>query len=326
MISSLNIAVVIPCYRVKDKILSVLTGIGQEVDRIYVVDDCCPEHSGHYVQHNNPDKRVCVIVNKRNMGVGGAVIEGYKQALSDGMDIIVKLDGDGQMDPAKIPLLVSPIVAGQADYTKGNRFYNLEKLSEMPRARKFGNAVLSFMTKISSGYWNIFDPTNGFTAVHRGAAVLIPFDKLSLRYFFETDILFRLNIIKAVVVDVPMDAFYGDEKSNLKISKILFEFLYKHTVNFLKRIFYNYYLRDMSLASLELPFGVVLLTFGILFGSSQWYHSVKTGNVASSGTVMLSALPLIVGIQFILAFIGYDISTVPSRPLHIIYAERERLK
>ncbi|BEG76759.1 glycosyltransferase [Achromobacter xylosoxidans] len=311
-----QIAVVIPSYKVKAHILDVIDSIGPEVGRIYVVDDCCPEGSGDFVLQHCPDSRVKVVRNAVNRGVGGAVMTGYLAALADDAEIIVKIDGDGQMDPALISEFVLPIQAGEADYTKGNRFFDLETIREMPRIRSFGNAVLSFMTKVSSGYWDVFDPTNGYTAIHRDVVRHLPFDKISNRYFFETDILFRLNILRAVVVDIPMDAKYGDEVSNLKISKIVGEFAAKHVRNFWKRVFYNYYLRDMSLASLELPLGVAMLTWGVGYGLIHWSSSSHAGVATPAGTVMLAALPIILGVQFILAFIGYDIASVPKRPFH----------
>jgi dolichol-phosphate mannosyltransferase len=311
-----RIAVVVPCYRVRRQILAVIRQIGPEVARIYVVDDGCPDSSGAFVEQNCEDARVSVLRNAQNQGVGGAVIAGYKAAIVDDMDIIVKIDGDGQMDPSLILDFVAPIAAGEADYTKGNRFFELEKIRGMPKMRVFGNASLSFMTKLSSGYWDLFDPTNGYTAIHRDVAQHLPFDKISRRYFFETDMLFRLNTLRAVVVDIPMDAKYGDEVSNLKISRIVGEFLLKHMNNFWKRIFYNYYLRDMSIASIELPLGILMLVFGIVFGVYQWVLSLSSGVSSSAGTVMLSALPIIIGLQLILAFLGHDTRSVPSRPFH----------
>jgi len=313
---SAKVAVVIPSYKVKNHILSVIGAIGPEVCRIYVVDDCCPDGSGSFVKNNCYDERVQVICHERNQGVGGAVMTGYKAAMDDSMEIIVKLDGDGQMDPRFIPCLVAPILSGEADYTKGNRFYNLEEIREMPAVRLFGNAALSLLTKLSSGYWDLFDPTNGYTAIHAYVARYLPFKKISCGFFFETDMLFRLNTLRAVVVDVPMDAKYGYEKSNMKISKIVGEFFVKHCRNFLKRIFYGYYLRDMSLASIELPLGVVLLISGCGYGIYHWIDSVQKSVITPSGTVMLSALPILLGFQFILAFLGYDISNVPRRPRH----------
>lgn len=309
----------IPSFRVKKHILKVIQSIDSKIDSIYVIDDKCPENTGDFILENNSDPRVKVLYNEQNYGVGGAVMHGYKRAFDDGMDIIVKIDGDGQMDPSLIPAFVAPIMKGEADYTKGNRFYSLDKISVMPKMRLFGNALLSFMTKISSGYWDLFDPTNGYTAIHREVIAHLPLDKISKRYFFESDMLFRLNTIKAVVIDIPMDAKYEDEISNLKISEIIGEFTFKHTRNFFKRVFYNYYLRDMSLASVELPLGVILFIFGMISGLVNWIAAAQSGIPATSGTVMLAGLPIILGLQLILAFIGHDISNVPKRTFHNRY-------
>lgn len=315
-IHQISVAVVIPAYKVTRHILGVISEIGPEVSRIFVVDDCCPDGSGAYVAEHCQDPRVNVLRNDVNRGVGGAVMTGYRAAIEAGDEIIVKVDGDGQMDPRLIPDFIAPIIAGEADYTKGNRFFDLETLRAMPGKRLFGNAVLSFMTKFSSGYWDLFDPTNGYTAIHARVAEHLPFEKISQRYFFETDILFRLNLIGAVVVDVPMDARYADEVSNLKISKIVGEFSVKHLRNSIKRIFYNYYLRDFSIASLELPLGLLLFAFGVIYGASHWIGASASGEAAPAGTVMLAALPVLIGIQLVLAFIGYDISHVPQKTLH----------
>jgi dolichol-phosphate mannosyltransferase len=313
---SLKISVVIPSFRVTAHILSVVEGIGPEVSRIYVVDDSCPDGSGSFVEQNCTDERLVVLRNKRNLGVGGTVLAGYKAAIADGADVIVKIDGDGQMDPSLLPRFIAPILKGEADYTKGNRFYDLAQIGNMPPMRLFGNAVLSFMTKLSSGYWSVFDPTNGYTAIHAKIAAHLPMDKIDNRYFFETDMLFRLNTLRAVVVDIPMNATYGDEKSNLRISKILVEFLGKHVRNLAKRIFYNYFLRDMTLASIELVVGATLLNFGLIFGAVSWFNANASGTPAPLGVIMLAALPVLLGIQFILAFLGFDIATVPRRPIH----------
>lgn len=310
-----RIAVVIPCYKVIDHILGVIAGIGPLCTHIYVVDDCCPHHSGAWVQQHCRDPRVRVLQHTANQGVGGAVITGYRAALADSCDIVVKIDGDGQMDPALLPDFVAPLLNAEADYSKGNRFYYLDSVRAMPGVRLFGNAVLSLLTKLSSGYWDLFDPTNGYTAIHADALRLLPLDKLSHRYFFETDMLFRLNIVRAVVVDVPMHARYGEEVSNLRISRIIGEFLWKHLRNFGKRVLYNYYLRDMSLASLQLPFGVALLLFSLVFGGSHWLRSWQSGVPAPVGTVMLAALSLLIGVQFVLAFLAQDIASVPRRVL-----------
>jgi dolichol-phosphate mannosyltransferase len=310
------VAVVIPSYRVTRHILEVLAAIGPEVARIYVVDDNCPDGSGQFVREHCRDPRVVVVEHAENQGVGGAVMSGYRAALADGAVVIVKVDGDGQMNPALIPSFIGPILAGEADYTKGNRFFDLEAIRSMPPLRLFGNAVLSLLTKLSSGYWDLFDPTNGYTAIHRDVARHLPFHKISRRYFFETDMLFRLNTMHAVVADVPMDAVYGEEVSNLKISKIVTEFIARHAVNFCKRVFYNYYLRDMSLASVELPLGLALVLAGSGYGIVHWAMSARVGLTTPAGTVMLAALPILMGTQLILAFLAYDIAALPRRPIH----------
>ncbi len=203
-----RIAVVIPAYKVRSQIMNVIAEIGDIVSSIYVVDDCCPDDSGALVRAECLDPRVHVIRLPKNLGVGGAVMAGYQAAIKDGMDIAVKIDGDGQMDPRYIVSFIEPILAGEADYTKGNRFFNLDSLDQMPRGRLLGNAALSFMSKLSSGYWDLFDPTNGYTAIHCEVARHLPMKKISPRYFFESDMLFRLNTLRAVVVDIPMDAKY----------------------------------------------------------------------------------------------------------------------
>lgn len=321
---SMSIAVVIPCFRVRRHILEVIARIGPEVAAIYVVDDCCPEESGSYVSTECTDPRVHVVFHAKNQGVGGAVMSGYQSAIADGHDILVKVDGDGQMDPSLLPAFVSPLLAGEADYTKGNRFYHLEEIHNMPAIRLFGNAVLSFMSKLSTGYWSVFDPTNGYTAIHAKVASHLPMEKISKRYFFETDMLFRLNTLRAAVIDVPMDAVYGDEESNLRITKILPEFLGKHFKNTIKRIFYNYYLRDMSVASLQLPAGIFLMCFGAIFGITHWIQSSSINIPSPAGTVMLAALPVIAGLHLFLSFIASDVANQPQRPMHKLLQLRRK--
>lgn len=311
------IAVVIPCYRVKHHILGVLSRIGPEVSRIFVVDDACPEGTGQMVLAQCSDARVTVLQHAVNQGVGAAVMTGYAAALNEAAEIIVKVDGDGQMDPALISHFIAPILKGQADYTKGNRFYDLTHIGQMPAIRLFGNAALSFMAKLSTGYWNLFDTTNGFTAIHAKAARRIAFDKISTRYFFETDMLFRLSTIRAVVVDIAMDASYGSETSSLRVSQVWGEFLAKHLRNFIKRVFYNYFLRDMTVASLELVLGLIALTFGVIFGGIHWAHGLSTGIAAPLGTIMLAALSTLLGLQMLLAFVAFDVANVPRRPIHL---------
>jgi glycosyltransferase involved in cell wall biosynthesis len=301
--------------------LAVLERFGPEVTQIYVVDDACPDATGRLVEQRCRDPRVRVLFHDVNRGVGAATVTGYVHALADGADVIVKVDGDGQMDPKLIPRLVAPILRGEADYVKGNRFHNLDGLRSMPAARLVGNAILSFVTKISTGYWNIFDPTNGFTAIHAAVARELPFDRLSPRFFFESDVLFRLNTLQAVVLDVPMRAVYREEQSSLSIARAVVEFSFEHVRNTLRRIFYNYYLRNFNVASLQIVLGTLFLAAGGLFGAVHWWRSIETNESATTGTVMVAALPILVGVQLLLAFVSYDMSNIPERPIHLRLAD-----
>ena len=314
-LTGLRVAAVLPCYRVADKVLGVIARIGPECTAIYAVDDCCPDKSGDRIANACTDPRVKVLRHDANQGVGGAVLTGMRAALADGADIIIKIDGDGQMDPALIPLFAAPIAAGRADYVKGNRFFSPEDARGMPKARLLGNLALSFMTKLSSGYWSLFDPNNGYVAIDARVAANLPFDKIAKRYFFESDMLFRLGTLRARVIDLPMRAVYDDENSSLSPMKMVPHFFGRHMVNTFKRITYSYFLRDFSVASIELVVGSLMLLFGLLFGTTTWITNMQAGVVTPIGTVMLAVLPILMGLQFMLAFIGYDIASAPSEPI-----------
>ena len=219
------------------------------------------------------------------------------------------------MDASLIPDLIRPITNLDADYVKGNRFSSIYDVRSMPLIRLFGNAALSFMTKISSGYWRTFDPTNGFTALSAVAAARLKYENISERYFFETDMLINLGGIRAVVQDFPMEAVYADEESNLKISDILLNLLGKHIKYSTRRILYFYFLRDFSIASINLVFSILLGGFGTIFGLIVWYQSIATGVLTSPGTVMIAVLPIILSVQFLIAFLAQDIGSEPTAPL-----------
>ena len=311
-----TVAVVIPCYREKDRVLDVIAGIGDEVSHIFVIDDACPDGTGSHVRNTCRDPRVSVLTHDRNKGVGGATMTGYEEAWRAGADIIVKMDGDGQMDPGRIAGLIAPIAGGEADYAKGNRFHDPGGLGDMPGLRIAGNLALSFASKLSTGYWDIFDPTNGFTAIHAKVAQALPFAKLSPGFFFESDLLFRLNLLGAVVADVPMEARYGGERSSLLIRKVVIEFAFKHMRNTAKRFCYGYFLRNFNIASIELALGSLLLSFGTVFGAFKWAESSATGIPTTAGTAMVAALPVIIGIQMLIAFLDFDTRNQPKKPLH----------
>lgn len=310
------IAVVIPCYRVRAHVLQVIASIGPEVGWIFAVDDACPEASGDWIEANCLDPRVKVVRHARNQGVGGATLSGYRLAMGCPADVVVKLDGDGQMDPALIAQLSSPLLAGQADYAKGNRFHRIAFLRGMPWVRLGGNAALSFLTKLSSGYWQISDPTNGFTAIRREVLGELELERIASRYFFESDLLYHLNQVRAVVADVPMRARYEDESSSLSPLRMLLPFLGGHVRNSLRRIGYSYILRGFSLATVELLLGTLLLAGGTAFGLWRWWISAEAGVPATAGTVMLAALPVIVGAQMLLSWLNFDVASEPRQPVH----------
>lgn len=311
-----HLAVVIPCYKVTRHILDVLARMPEDVTSIYCVDDACPDGSGRFVEERVTDPRVRVVYREANGGVGAAMRSGYLAALAGGADICVKVDGDGQMDPALIDILVAPIRARHADYSKGNRFFNVEDVRAMPRGRIIGNLGLSFFTKLSSGYWDIFDPTNGFTAIHARVLERLPLEKIHPRFFFESDMLFRLGCLNARVVDVPMTAVYGDEVSNLKMTSAFVTFFAHNSRNFFKRVLYSYFLRDFSIASIYLLAFVVLTLIGAVLGTYFWIHAMALERPATAGQVMFAALPLVFGLQTGLAFTAYDIARTPRAAIH----------
>ena len=309
----MKIAVVIPAYKVKQFIKQLVLSLPPNIDRIIIVDDKCPESSGEEAERIN-DSRISVIKHERNMGVGGAVISGYKKAMEAGCDIVVKIDGDGQMDPKYIPALIAPLIKDDADFTKGNRFIDFKALKTMPKIRLFGNSILSFLLKIASGYWHIIDPTNGYTAIHRSVLEKLDLNKISQRYFFESDMLIHLNIINAVVRDVSIPAKYGSEISSLSISKIVFQFPPKLLKGFIKRIFLKYYIYDFNMASVYLMLGLPMFLFGVTYGIIEWIDSIIYGSAKTAGTIMLIALPIIVSFQMLLQAINLDIHSIPRRP------------
>lgn len=304
-----RIAVVIPCYRVSDTIEEVITTLPEVVDDIIVVDDACPANSGKIAECLGLEK-VHVIYHKANQGVGGAVASGYQKALELDCAIAVKVDGDGQMDPHYIPALVEPLLNNEADYTKGNRFYDFQALRSMPKIRLFGNNMLSFIEKLFSGYWNIMDPTNGYTAIHRRVLEKLNLSKIAKGYFFESHMLLNLNLANAVVQDVPIPARYGDESSSLSVRKTLIEFPPRLFYGLCKRIFLKYFIYDFNMASIYLLLGVPMFLWSFIYGIYQWIDSWQSGIPKTAGVIMLAALPLILSVEMLLQAINIDIQSI----------------
>jgi len=303
-----TVAVVIPAYKVSDHILKVVNSISLDIDHVIVVDDACPENSSEHLRKQDLAREITIIHHEANLGVGGAMKTGYRRAIELGADIVIKIDGDGQMDSRLIPNLIKPILSGQSEYAKGNRFYSLELIRNMPKIRLFGNVVLSFMSKLSTGFYHIFDPNNGFTAVSSEALLLMDFSTIDDRYFFESDMLYQINAIGMRVLDVPTPAIYGEEVSNLKVGHSVFYFLVRHMRNALKRITLNYFIRDFSVATVQLVFGLILAIWGIILGLSTWIQSSHSGLPSQPGTIVLVAILCITSLQLLLSFINYDIA------------------
>lgn len=306
---------VVPCYKVRGHILRVIARTPAWFEGIVCVDDACPDNSGDFIEAENTDPRVTVIRLPKNLGVGGATLAGYAEAVRRGGRVLVKVDGDDQMDLAYAAQLVAPILLGEADYAKGNRFTSISHLTTMPTVRVLGNAMLSFAAKLSTGYWNIFDPTNGYTALEANVARLLMTKRVSHRFFFETDLLYHLGTLRAVVRDVPMPSRYADEVSNIRIGQIVGPFAFKHARNFAQRVVGQYFVRDFNAASLELVFGLFFSLFGVAYALSYFANRIP-GQAASAGVVMLAALPVILGAQFLLQALNFDVLNVPSRPIH----------
>ncbi len=320
-----RIAVVIPAFREEARITATVAGVPPWVDHIIVVDDASPDGTLAAAERI-VESRLVVMRLPENLGVGGATLAGFKRAAALGADVLVKMDADGQMDPSWLPALVGPIRAGRADYVKGNRFLHTRTLLQMPWTRRIGNIGLSFLSKLASGYWPIFDPTNGYVALHAAILPLLDESHIARRFFFETSMLIELSLHRAVVRDVYMPARYGDKISLLSERKALLEFPPKLLSGFMRRVMLQYFVRDFSAVSLFLVFGALLMVSGGGWGAWQWYRSAADGVPATTGTVMLAVLPLIVGIQMLLQAIVLDIQNVPRDPIHLEHQAAKGLR
>ncbi len=311
---NVKIGVVIPAYRVATKIETVLAGIPGFVHSVIVVEDASPDDTAEKVCAID-DPRITLIRHPVNQGVGGAMASGFAEAIRQKLDIVVKMDGDDQMDPKCIKQLIDPLVEGKADMAKGNRYHDLNALRQMPKRRILGNAGLTFLVKLASGYWSMFDPTNGYFAIRTDILRRLDLDALPKRYFFESGFLIQLGIIGAAVQDIPIPARYGDEISSLSIWKTLVEFPPRLCWGLFRRLVWRYFVYDFSAVSVFLFLGFPGLLWGIWGGFTALERMRITGEPASAGTVMLAAMPIILGFQMILQAIVVDIGNVPRLPL-----------
>ena len=307
MYNNLNIAVAIPCYKVEQHLQQVVTGIPDYIDHILLVDDCSPDGTPALVDTlaaNDP--RITPLHHTENCGVGGAMKTAFRKALELGVDAVVKLDGDGQMDSTYIAPLVDALT--DADFAKGNRLFDRQMLQHMPAIRRMGNMGIGFMVKVASGYWNISDPVNGFFAIRTTVLQQMDFARIADRFFFESSILIEMHYTGARIHEVSMPAIYGEEKSNLSIGKTLLSFPPRLIAAWVRRLHLTYFVFDFNICSLYLLVGLPSFLFGLIFGICQWIHYASINLPAPTGTIMVAVLPFILGFQMLLAAAQYDIS------------------
>ena len=310
MLNQNKIAVVIPYYNASQHIVNVLVKLPNIIDTIYIIDDCGNQTLPQQVLETF--QNVVYIKNDNNLGVGGATKTGFKAAIVDKIDIVVKVDADDQMDTSYIEDLIKPLINNQADYSKGNRFRDFKALKAMPLTRKVGNLGLSFLTKAATGYWNNFDPTNGFFAVKTETLEKLDFDNIANRYYFETSLIAELYFQESRIKDISMPAIYGDEKSSMSVWKMPFVFLPKLFKTFIKRIIKSYFIYDFNMSSIYILFGLPLFLFGLIYGLYTWWFYSSQSIFAPTGTIMLVTLTIIIGFQLLLQAVHYDITKAPK--------------
>ena len=305
-----TIAIVIPCFNVEKHIKQVVDNIPEYVDSIILINDSSPDKTGAVLSELAAgNSKITILTHSENQGVGGAMITGFKEAIEQNIDLVVKLDGDGQMDTSKIHLFVEALVNDDYDFAKGNRFHDLKTLRKMPAIRRFGNLGLSFLIKAASGYWHIFDPTNGFFCVKSQTLKSLEFSSLSKRFFFESSLLINLYYTGAKIKDIALPAIYGNEVSNLSITKTIFTFPHKLLKAFFKRILLRYFIYDFNINSFYIFFGGILFLFGMIFGITKWIHYSSLGMPSPTGTIMIAVISLVLGFQMLLSATQYDISS-----------------
>lgn len=311
---NLKISVVIPYYNAGKHIAKVVAKLPEYITDVIVVNDKSPDVlpiDDLKAKIKNSTK-LHVLNNEVNLGVGGATKKGFKFALKQGYDVVIKIDADDQMDVSYLPKMLQPILDKKAHVTKGNRFKKTKELKKMPFVRRFGNLGISFLAKIATGYWNNFDPTNGFLAIRTEVLKDVDFENLSNRYFFETSLLSEFYFNNVRIKDISMPAIYADEESSMKVWKMPFVFSINLLKLFVKRVLKSYFLFDFNIGSIYLIFGKLLFSFGLIFGGINWYQYSSIHTLAPTGTIMITTISIILGFQLLLQFIQYDILNSPK--------------
>jgi glycosyltransferase involved in cell wall biosynthesis len=305
------VSISVPAHNEEALIQKVITTMPEFVDHIVIVDDRSDDATADKARAIG-DPRVDVIRHEVNKGVGGSIMTAHRKGLELGADLFVVMAGDAQMDPDYLPSLLDPLVDDDFGFSKANRFFSMDSFRGMPGHRVFGNVILSFMTKLASGYWNLFDPQNGYTALTRGALERLDLDRIAETYEFENDLLINLNILDVRAVDVPIPAMYGEEVSGMRLGRVIPRITRLLFRGFWKRLLWKYVFRSFSPIALFFFVGMALVAWGVLFGVWVLWHTLGPAT-ASTGTVLISVVPFIIGIQLLLNALTLDIQQSPDR-------------
>ena len=302
-----TVAVVVPAYNEEALVASTVAGIPDFVDRIFVVDDASTDATAERARGADP--RVEVIGHERNEGVGGAAVSGYKRAAAEGMDVTCVMAADGQMDPDDLETLVAAVAAGECDYAKANRLFTGQAWELIPRTRYIGNAILSFLTKIASGYWHVADSQAGYTAVNLETLRLLDLDRLYRRYGFPNDILVHLNVWNRRVRDYPSRPIYGvGERSGIRLWRVVPAISWLLFKGFFWRMREKYVIRDFHPLVLFYTLGLLLFVSGVVLGIVETALRIA-GNAIPAATIVLVALLVISGLQLLLFAMWFDMES-----------------
>jgi glycosyltransferase involved in cell wall biosynthesis len=302
-----TVAVVVPAYNEEALVGSTVSGIPAFVDSIIVVDDCSKDETA--VRAQNADKRVEVIAHERNQGVGAAIVNGYRRAIAIGVDVTCVMAADGQMDPDDLETLVRAIAIDETDYAKANRLFTGQAWQLIPRTRYLGNAALSFMTKIASGYWHVADSQSGYTAVNLETLKLLDLDRIYRRYGFPNDLLVHLNVFNRRVRDYPSRPIYGvGERSGIRLRHVVPKISWLLLKGFFWRMGQKYVIRDFHPLILFYMLGILLFAGGFLLGVAEVVLRIA-GNAVPSATIVLVALLVISGLQLLLFAMWFDMES-----------------
>jgi glycosyltransferase involved in cell wall biosynthesis len=308
MLEGKRVAVVVPAYDEEKLIGTTLRGIPEFVDRVFVVDDASRDGTAEQARSID-DARVEVVSHDRNQGVGSAILTGYGRALEDGIDVTCVMAGDNQMDPADLEAIAAPVARGEVDYAKANRLFTGRAWELIPRTRYLGNAVLSLLTKIASGYWHVADSQSGYTAISREMLELLDRDRIYPRYGFPNDMLVHLNVLNARVRDVPSRPVYGvGEDSGIRLRRVVPSISWLLLKAFFWRMREKYVIRDFHPLVFFYVFGLLFSLLGVALGATVTILRIL-GNELTAATVVLVALLLISGLLFTLFAMLFDMES-----------------